>query len=112
VVPFWRVIFPAVAGVAAVGAVVVFLLARSLFHRQVAGAEGLLGTTAVVDTAIAPTGGGRVRVHGELWRAEASEPLEPGVRVRILEVRDLVVRVARAEPAGGRSAGPLEVGGA
>ncbi len=97
VVPFWRVIFPAVAGVALVGGVVVFLMARTLLHPQVAGAEGLLGASAIVDTEIDPRRAGRVRVHGELWRAEASEPIGAGERVRILEVRDLNVRVARAD---------------
>jgi membrane-bound serine protease (ClpP class) len=110
VVPFWRVIFPAVAAVATIGGLVAFMMARTLFHPQVAGAEGLLGASAVVDTAIRPDrAGGRVQVHGELWHAEATEPIEPGTRVRILEVRDLVVRVARADAAGTR--GPTTRGG-
>jgi membrane-bound serine protease (ClpP class) len=96
VVPFWRVIFPAVAGLGLVAGFVVFLTARTLLHPQVAGAEGLVGAAAIVDTRIEPLGTGRVRVHGELWRAEASEPIEAGARVRILEVRDLSVRVARS----------------
>ncbi len=36
---------------------------------------------------------GRIRVRGELWKAESDEPIERGQRVEIVEVHDLMVRV-------------------
>ena len=56
------------------------------------GREGLRGEIGVVDLPLTP--GGTVLVHGELWKAQAaSGPLEAGTRVRIVNVRDLVVDV-------------------
>ena len=93
VVPFWSVIFPAVLGVAAFAGIIVFGLSRSLFRPQYAGAEGLIGETAIVDHAIRKRG--RILVRGELWAAEADEIIRKGESVKIVEVRDLVVRVVR-----------------
>jgi membrane-bound serine protease (ClpP class) len=93
IVPFWTVIFPAVMGVAVFAGMVVVGLSRSLFRPQFAGAEGLIGKTGVVDHAIRKRG--RVVVHGELWTAEADETIPKGASVKIVEVRDLVVRVVR-----------------
>ena len=93
IVPFWTVIFPAVMGVAAFAGIVVVGLSRSLFRPQFTGAEGLIGEIAVVDRAIRKRG--RVLVHGELWTAEADETIPKGESVKIVEVRDLVVRVVR-----------------
>ncbi len=38
---------------------------------------------------------GRVLVRGELWTAEADESIPKGEKVKILKVRDLVLRVER-----------------
>ena len=91
---------PAVAVVALFGGFVVFSLSRSLFAAQVAGAEGLVGETGVVDRAIdsgtSPAGklDGRVLLRGELWTAESDRAISKGSRVRIVSIRDLVLRVA------------------
>ncbi len=93
IVPFWTVIFPAVLGVSTFAGIVVFGLSRALFRPQFAGAEGLIGETAIVDHAIRKRG--RVLVRGELWTAEADESIPKGEKVKILKVRDLVLRVER-----------------
>lgn len=98
-VPFLKVVLPAVAVVALFGGFVVFSLSRSLFAAQVAGAEGLLGETGVVDRAIdsgvSPGGQppGRVLLRGELWTAESGQAIPKGSRVRVISIRDLVLRV-------------------
>ncbi len=91
---FWKVIFPIVLAMVALGGVMVFLVSRSLFLPVFAGSgpEGLVGQTAVVESRIDPRG--RIKLQGELWNAEAAEPIEPGTRVRIVAVHDLVVSVA------------------
>ena len=96
-VPFWTVIFPAVLGVATFAGIVIFGLSRSLFRPQFAGAESLIGKSGIVDHAIRKRG--RVLVHGELWTAEADETISKGESVKIVEVRDLVVRVERTDNA-------------
>lgn len=92
-VPFWGVVFPTVFGMGALGGIVVFGVSRSLFKAQFTGIENLLGQTAVVDRDIDPQG--RIFLHGEYWTAEADEPVSRGETVKIVEVRDLILRVAR-----------------
>jgi membrane-bound serine protease (ClpP class) len=92
-VPFWSVVFPAVAAIAVFGGIVVFGLSRSLFRSQASGVEALVGSIAIADSDIAPEG--RVFLHGELWTARADQPISKGEKVEITEVRDLIVRVQR-----------------
>ncbi len=101
VVPFWTVIFPAVLGVAVFAAIVGFGISRALFRPQFAGAEGLIGQTGIVDRTIRKRG--RVFVRGDLWTAEADERIRKGEKVKIVEVHDLVVRVARDTDASEKS---------
>lgn len=69
---------------------VAFLAGRAQLKQAVTGAEGLLGQTAVkVDE-------GRVRVAGELWRAQGLEGLAPGTQVKVSKVEGLTLLV---EPA-------------
>jgi membrane-bound serine protease (ClpP class) len=87
------VIAGAVLAVAIFGGVVVFGLSRAMLRPQQTGVEHLVGETAVVDTDIEREG--RVFLHGELWTAEADEPIVSGETVRIVGVSDLKLRVAR-----------------
>ena len=92
--PFWSVIFPAVVVLSGFMAIVVFGVSRSFGRPQFSGREALLGQEAVAESDIRPEG--RIRVRGELWKAESDEPIERGQRVEIVEVHDLMVRVREA----------------
>ncbi|HEV2549040.1 MAG TPA: nodulation protein NfeD [Stellaceae bacterium] len=71
--------------------VVLALLLRSRRRPIVTGDEGLLGAEG---EAVAWQGEeGRVRIKGEIWRARAARPLEPGNRVRVIERQGLVLTV-------------------
>jgi membrane-bound serine protease (ClpP class) len=62
------------------------------------GVEGLKGEIGVAREALAPEG--TVFVHGELWQAHAlSGPVPAGARVRIVNVRELVVDVEPVDAA-------------
>jgi membrane-bound serine protease (ClpP class) len=87
------VIAGAVLAVGLFGGIVVFGLSRAMLRPQQTGVEKLVGETAVVDTDIEREG--RVFLHGELWTAEADEPIVSGEKVRIVGVRDLKLQVAR-----------------
>jgi membrane-bound serine protease (ClpP class) len=89
--PFWQAIFPAVASLGAVFAVLAWSVSRAQVRPQFAGAEALVGELGVVDTELAPEG--FVLVRSELWKAVADAPLARGRRVRVESVRDLVLRV-------------------
>jgi membrane-bound serine protease (ClpP class) len=90
-VPFWPVVFPAVAVVAIFGAIIVFGVGRSMIRPAAAGAEGLVGELGVVEDEIREKG--RVRVRGEYWTAAADKPISKGERVRVVAVEQLVLRV-------------------
>ncbi|MGH7492549.1 MAG: NfeD family protein [bacterium] len=59
----------------------------------VTGAEGMIGETGQALTAIAPQG--KVRVHGEIWKAKSGAPIEAGAEVRVVSVKDLEVTVEK-----------------
>jgi membrane-bound serine protease (ClpP class) len=66
-------------------------------NKVVTGAQGLIGELGTAQTALAPQG--KVFVHGELWDATASSPVEAGQRVVIRKVDGLELQV---EPAARR----------
>jgi membrane-bound serine protease (ClpP class) len=100
-VPFWSVIFPAVAVLSGFMAIVVFGVGRSLGRPQFSGREALVGEMAIAESDIRPQG--RVRVRGELWKAESDEPIERGQKVEVVGIDDLVVRVRQASDSPGRT---------
>ena len=91
----WRVILPTLLVVSAFFVGLAALVFRAQISEPQTGAEGLCGRIAVVRQPIDPEG--KVWVHGELWRARASEPISAGQRVRITGVTGLVLTVALLE---------------
>jgi len=79
---------------AALFLLVLTMLLRSRRRPVVTGKEGLLGAEG--ETVAWDGGEGRVRVHGEIWRARAQHPLQAGERIRVVEREGLVLVV---EPA-------------
>lgn len=76
---------------AALFLLVLTMLLRSRRRPVVTGKEGLLGAEG--ETVAWDGGEGRVRVHGEIWRARAQQPLQAGERVRVVEREGLVLVV-------------------
>jgi membrane-bound serine protease (ClpP class) len=71
-----------------------FVVGAAVKARQrpvVSGQEELLHSTGEVIDSFA--GRGRIRVHGEIWRAESAVPLQRGERVRVVGVDGLVLKV-------------------
>lgn len=66
------------------------------------GSNRLVGVEGIVLRPIAPPEMGRVKVLGEEWRADAKTAIEPGTRVKIVEVEGTHLLV---EPAGQSQAG-------
>jgi len=63
------------------------------------GKEELIGSEGVVVKPLQSGAEGLVRVHGELWQAEASEPVQEGKTVRIVRVEGLRLYVEPADAA-------------
>jgi membrane-bound serine protease (ClpP class) len=64
---------------------------RARRNKVVTGSQGLLGETAVAQTALSPQG--KVFVHGELWDAVASVQVPIGQLVVVRGIDGLTLRV-------------------
>jgi membrane-bound serine protease (ClpP class) len=76
------------------GLITAFLMSIALRARRnkvVTGAQGLVGETGVVQTALSPQG--KVFIHGELWDAVASSELPAGQMVVVRKVDGLTLSV-------------------
>jgi membrane-bound serine protease (ClpP class) len=85
-----------------------YLVVRERRRPAVTGREGLVGELGVVREAIEPGTPGRVRVHGELWRAVSDIPLAAGTPVQVRAVTGLEIVVTGVETASAprNAAGP------
>ena len=93
--PGMNIALPMIAGVAAVGGLVIvgiaYVAARSMRRPVVTGVQGMMGDRAEVIQAF--NGSGRVRYRGELWKAHSEVELQPGQMARIVKVDGLTLWV-------------------
>jgi membrane-bound serine protease (ClpP class) len=61
--------------------------------RPKTGGEELLDMVGVADEDLNPSG--QVRIRGERWKAEATEPVKKGQRVRVIDRRGLLLFVEK-----------------
>jgi membrane-bound serine protease (ClpP class) len=85
---------------AAITVMLMRLVLRSRGWKAATGMEQLIGAQGVVTTALTGGGEGIVRVHGELWRAVANEPIAEAKNVRVVRVDGLRMRVEPVDSAG------------
>jgi membrane-bound serine protease (ClpP class) len=94
-IPQMRVsLWTALAVSVPLGLITSFLMTIALRARRnkvTTGTEALVGETGVVRTALTPTG--KVFVHGELWDAVSSAPVDIGCEVRVTRVHGLQLEV-------------------
>lgn len=89
-----KLMMPTVLLVGGFFIVVAALAFRAHRAKPMGGFQGLLGEVAVVEESLDLEG--LVFVHGEHWRAKASERIEEGERVEVQGVDGLVLEVKRA----------------
>jgi len=82
---------------AVLAVVLMRLVLRSRRWKSVTGKEELIGAPGIAVAQLSAGSEGMIRVHGELWRAESSRPVQEGETVRVLRVEGLKLYV---EPAG------------
>jgi membrane-bound serine protease (ClpP class) len=75
------------------------LVLKSREWKSATGKEELIRELGIAMAQLAPGAVGLVRVHGELWSAESSRPVQEGESVRILRVEGLKLYVEPAEAA-------------
>jgi membrane-bound serine protease (ClpP class) len=95
-IPQMRVhLWTALAVSVPLGAITAFLMSIALKARRnklVSGSQGLIGETAVAQTALSPRG--KVFVHGEIWDALSSSEVSAGQSVVVHKVDGLILGVA------------------
>ena len=98
-VPFlrlsWEVI---VIVIVIIAAFFIFLLSLGIhaqFRKKVTGKEGIVGEIGVAKTDIKPSGG-TVLIHGEFWNAVSDKVIKKDSKVKIVNVKEMVLKV---EPA-------------
>ena len=93
--PSLRFIIPMALGISLILIFLVTIVVRAHARRALTGRDGMVGEVGTARTDLAPEG--KVFVHGEIWEAEATEPVAAGAKVRVVEVLDkLKVRVRKA----------------
>jgi membrane-bound serine protease (ClpP class) len=83
-----------VAATAVTGCFFLLMLSMLLHSRRrpvVTGREALIA--AVGEAVTWQDEEGRVRIKGEIWRARAARPLQPGTRIRVIDRDGLVLTV-------------------
>lgn len=93
--PSLRFIIPVALGMSMIVIFLVFLVLRAHSRQAFTGREGMVGKLGRAMTDLSPVG--RVFVHGEIWEAEAEEPVGKGDKIRVVAVGDnLKLRVRKA----------------
>jgi len=82
---------------AVLAVVLMRLVLRSRRWKTATGKEEMIGSQGVAMGPLAAGAEGMVRVHGELWKAESSKPVQEGEMVRILRVEGLKLYVEPSE---------------
>jgi len=93
--PSLRFIIPVALGISLILISLVTLVVRAHARKSFTGKEGMIGEVGTARTDLSPSG--KVFVHGEIWEAEATEPVAKGEKVKVVAVLDtLKVRVRKA----------------
>ncbi len=87
------VIITVVAATALFFIVAMGLALRTRKRKVTTGGRGLLGEVGVARTALKPEGD--VFIHGEIWRAEADQPIKKGEKVIVTGVDHLTLKVTK-----------------
>jgi membrane-bound serine protease (ClpP class) len=91
----WKVLVPTLMVVSGFFVAISGLVFKSHLSKPRTGASGLLGEIGVVKEPILQEG--KVFVHGELWKAISKDPIETGIKVRVVKVINLVLEVEPIE---------------
>jgi membrane-bound serine protease (ClpP class) len=92
--PSLKIIIPMALGLSLIFVFLLYLVVRAHSRKAFTGKEGLVGEVGTAQTDLTPEG--KVFVHGELWNAEATEPIAKGSKVKVSRVLDsLRIRVEK-----------------
>jgi membrane-bound serine protease (ClpP class) len=85
------VLLPTIILISGFFAFVAGLVFRAQMSKPRTGTKGLVGEIGIVKKALTPEG--KVFVHGELWKARAQKEIGENVKVRVVNVENLLLEV-------------------
>ena len=85
------VLLPTLILISAFFTFVAGLVFRAQISKPRTGGAGLVGEIGVVKKALTPEG--KVFVHGELWQAKAKNEIGENIKVRVVNVQNLILEV-------------------
>lgn len=91
----WGMIIGVLVTVLLVVGLIGRLLVRDFLSKPTTGAEGMIGEAGTVTSWNGNSG--KVFVHGEIWNAESESVFEKNDKVRIIEIKGMVIKVERSE---------------
>lgn len=92
--PSLKFIIPMALGLSLIFIFLIVIAARAHAQRASTGKEGLIGEVGIAQTDLSLEG--KVFVHGEIWKAVASENLPLGTKVKVTEVlKNLRLKVTK-----------------
>jgi membrane-bound serine protease (ClpP class) len=91
----WGMIISVLVTVLLVVGLIGRLLVRDFLSKPTTGAEGMIGEAGTVTSWNGNSG--KVFVHGEIWNAESESVFEKNDKVRIIEIKGMVIKVERSE---------------
>jgi membrane-bound serine protease (ClpP class) len=89
------VIIPAVLVSAAFFIFAVTKAIKARLSKPTTGMEGLIGEVGIASTPVSPEG--KVSIHGEFWNVVSDQPIEKGVKVKVVGVTNLKLKVNKFE---------------
>jgi len=94
------VLLPTLILISGFFAFVAGLVFRAQISKPRTGTKGLVGEIGIVKKALTPEG--KVFVHGELWNATARKEIGENVKVRVVNVENLMLEVEPQEETAGQ----------
>ena len=91
----YSLIFSITAGVAIVAIIITISVGRTLRQKETVGPMGMIGQRTQLIHSVAPNQEGKVFILGEYWNAIASESIDAGSEVEIIEVNGLTVLIKK-----------------
>lgn len=85
----------ATLAILAISVIILFLIVKTHSRPQTVGKDELIGMTGEVLSDITPTHPGKVFVHSEYWTATASQLIQKGEKIKVLDLEGLKLKVEK-----------------
>jgi len=88
-----QVILPFVLTTATLTILCITAIIRVHRKKSLVGKEGLIGQCGTAETEINPFG--TIYIHGEIWQARSTTPIQKGARVKVIDIQNLELSVEK-----------------